>query len=109
MLSGVFAMRIYDEPYRVNDILKGCKVVPGQEMVKGEFREGPIVHGVDLGLLNRKIAKIPVQSVRRQRHTFTLFFEECLVSADKEAGVSFESVLLILAHYRIINDNKSLR
>ena len=40
---------------------------------------------------------------------FTLFFEECLVSADKDYGVSFDSVLLILAHYKIINDNKSLR
>jgi hypothetical protein len=38
-----------------------------------------------------------------------LFFEECLVSADKDYRVSFGSVLLILAHRKIINNNKSLR
>ncbi|KAA8897863.1 Ion transport protein-domain-containing protein [Sphaerosporella brunnea] len=89
-LSGIFAMGIYEEP------------------TKG-LTTGSVVHGIDLEALNRRIAKIPIHKIRRQRHTFTLFYEECLVSADKAYGVRFESVLLILAHYKVINDNKSLR
>jgi len=106
LLSGIFAMRIYEDPFTVHSILDDCRVDPNS--TKG-LAKGSVVHGIDLEALNRRIAKIPVHKIRRQRHTFTLFFEECLVSADKDYGVSFESVLLILAHYKIINDNKSLR
>lgn len=99
-------MRIYEEPFTVGAILDDCRVDPN--CVQG-MAKGSIVNGIDLEALNRRISRIPIHKIRRQRHTFTLFFEECLVSADKEYGVSFESVLLILAHYKIINDNKSLR
>jgi len=105
-LSGIFAMRIYEDPFTVHSILDDVRVDPNS--TKG-LNSSIIVEGIDLEALNRRISMIPVHKIRRQRHTFTLFFEECLVSADKEYGVSFESVLLILAHYKIINDNKSLR
>jgi hypothetical protein len=99
-------MRIYEEPFTVKSILDDCRVDPNS--TKG-LTKGSVVHGIDLDKLNKRIAKIPIHKIRRQRHTFTLFYEECLVSADKAYGVSFESVLLILAHYKLINDNKSLR
>ncbi|KAA8897862.1 Ion transport protein-domain-containing protein [Sphaerosporella brunnea] len=105
-LSGIFAMGIYEEPFTVHRILDDCRVDPNS--TKG-LTTGSVVHGIDLEALNRRIAKIPIHKIRRQRHTFTLFYEECLVSADKAYGVRFESVLLILAHYKVINDNKSLR
>jgi hypothetical protein len=52
---------------------------------------------------------IPAYRICRQWHIITLFFEECLVAANKDYGISFESVLLILAHYKIIINNNSLR
>ncbi|KAL7269076.1 calcium channel protein [Rhizina undulata] len=104
-LSGVFAMRIYEEPFTVPSILAEVRVDPA----KGKGVSGRVFDGIDLDALDRRIAAIPVTKIRRQRHIFTLFYEECLVSADKEYGVSFTSVLLILAHYKIINDNKSLK
>lgn len=101
-------MRIYEEPYTVKNILDDVRIDP--KSTKGLNRPMTgVVDGIDLDALNRRISMIPVHKIRRQRHTFTLFFEECLVSADKDYGVSFTSVLLILAHYKIINDNKSLR
>ena len=38
-----------------------------------------------------------------------MFYEEVLVSADPDRGISFNTLLMILAHYKVINDNKSLR
>lgn len=38
-----------------------------------------------------------------------IFYEEVLVSADLDRGISFTSCLMILAHYNVISDNKSLR
>lgn len=38
-----------------------------------------------------------------------IFYEEVLVSSDPDRGVQFTSLLMILAHHKVINDNKSLR
>ena len=37
------------------------------------------------------------------------FYEEVLVSADPDKGIPFNALLMILAHYKVINDNKSLK
>ena len=37
------------------------------------------------------------------------FHEEVLVSSDPDRGIQFTSLLMILAHHKVINDNKSLR
>jgi hypothetical protein len=37
------------------------------------------------------------------------FYEEVLVSSDPDRGIGFTSLLMILAHHKVINDNKSLR
>lgn len=98
-------MRIYEEPFTIHKILSDVRVdQPNQNK-----RMHRIVEGVDLDALNRRIAFIPKHKIQKQRHIFTLFYEECLVDADKDYGVPFTSVLLILAHYKIINDNKSLK
>ncbi|KAJ6259480.1 hypothetical protein Dda_5117 [Drechslerella dactyloides] len=99
-LNGVFDMRIHEEPYRVRTILKDCRVDPANDRLG---------IGVDLKKLNQRLAGLPVWKIRRQRYTYARFVEECLVAADKERGVSFTTVLLILAHYKLIIDNKSLR
>ncbi|KAF3904350.1 hypothetical protein AA313_de0206632 [Arthrobotrys entomopaga] len=99
-LDGVFKMQIYDEPYRVQNILKDCRVDPANDRLG---------IGVDLKALNRRLSGLPTWRIRRQRHTYARFVEECLVAADKERGISFTTVLLILAHYKLIVDNKSLR
>ncbi|KAF3910270.1 hypothetical protein ABW21_db0205254 [Orbilia brochopaga] len=99
-LNGVFEMRIHEEPYRVKTILKDCRVDPANDRLG---------IGVDLKKLNQRLAGLPVWRIRRQRYTYARFVEECLVAADKERGISFTTVLLILAHYKLIIDNKSLR
>ena len=37
------------------------------------------------------------------------FYEEVLVSSDPDRGIQFTDLLMTLAHYKVINDNKSLR
>ena len=38
-----------------------------------------------------------------------VFYQEILVTADPDRGISFTSCLMVLAHYNVINDTKSLR
>ncbi|EGZ77725.1 hypothetical protein NEUTE2DRAFT_79539 [Neurospora tetrasperma FGSC 2509] len=109
-LSGVFEMRIYESHDSVRQIL---------EDVRGEdtssIRHASIISttqfqtSLDLKKLNDRISQIDVAKVRERRRRFNIFFEEVMVSADPERGISFTTVLMILAHYKIINDSKSLR
>jgi len=66
--------------------------------------------GVDIDKLNRRIADIDVLKIREQRRLYSRFYEECLVSMDKDSeGATFVSVLITLAHYKIVSDTVGLR
>ncbi|KAK3383891.1 Ion transport protein-domain-containing protein [Lasiosphaeria ovina] len=111
-LSGVFEMRIYNADDSVRQILEDVRNEGGDT---ASIRHASIVGtggsqtGIDLKKLNRRLAKIDVVKVRERRRRFNIFFEEIMVSADPERGISFTTVLMILAHYNIISDSKSLR
>ncbi|WEW55818.1 calcium channel protein [Emydomyces testavorans] len=104
-LSGVFEMRVYDGDFTVGCILEECKV-NRRESQQPHVRA---VDGVDLDRLSQRLEGLPVQTIRRRRARLNAFYEEVLVSADPEKGISFTSCLMILAHYNVINDSKSLR
>ncbi|KAK4192634.1 Ion transport protein-domain-containing protein [Podospora australis] len=110
-LSGVFEMRVYEADDSVRSILEDVR----KDGDTASIRHASIVSksqyqtGVDLVKLNERLAQIDVAKVRARRHRFNIFYEEVMVSADPERGISFTTVLMILAHYNIINDSKSLR
>ncbi|KAF4961949.1 hypothetical protein FSARC_9940 [Fusarium sarcochroum] len=107
-LSGVFQMRIYDPEDSVHSILDDIR-----NEVKLSHHSSIATtsgfSGIDLDKLNQRLRKIDSEKVRNQRRRYNIFYEEVLVSADPDRGISFTSVLMILAHYNIISDNKSLR
>ncbi len=103
-LSGIFEMRIYDGEFTVGKLLEDCRQAPGDNDAPGR-----VVEGVNLDQLAQRISRVPVAEIRRRRQRLNVFYEEILVSADVDRGISFTSVLMILAHYKVINDNKSLR
>jgi len=64
---------------------------------------------IDLAKLNKRMSELPIAEIRRRRQRMNTFYEEVLVSSDPDRGIQFTSLLMILAHYKVINDNKSLR
>ncbi len=100
----MFEMRIYDGEHSVGSILRDCAVDRRSSEASPDNFEG-----VNLALLSQRLSKIPVHEIRRRRRRMNLFYEEVLVSADLDRGISFTSVIMILAHYNVISDNKSLR
>ena len=103
-LSGVFQMRIYDGDFTVRNLLEDCSVQPGDNTTGRR-----IVEGVDLDMLNSRLRQIPVDEIRVRRRQMDIFYQEMMLSADPERGISFTSCLMILAHYNVITDSKSLR
>ncbi|KAL9594672.1 MAG: hypothetical protein Q9219_006910 [cf. Caloplaca sp. 3 TL-2023] len=104
-LSGVFEMRIYDGDHSVGSILADCRV----DTRGMDPPPAGVVGGVDLDALNRRLATIDVPEIRKRRRKMELFFQEIMVSADVDRGINFTSCLMILAHYNIISDGKSLK
>ncbi|GFG14983.1 calcium-channel protein cch1 [Aspergillus lentulus] len=104
-LSGDFAMRIYDDEFTIGRILEKCRVDKRDSLIAHRR----VVEGLDLDKLSRILRQIPVETVRKRRQRLNRFYEEVLVSADPVRGISFHSILMILAHYNVISDSKSLR
>ena len=108
-LSGVFEMRIYDGDFSVRSLMDDCKLTPQRSSalpLDGASLGPP---EIDLHKLNRRLGELPVDQIRRRRARMNTFYEEVLVSADPDRGIPFNDLLFILAHYKIINENKSLK
>jgi voltage-dependent calcium channel len=107
-LSGVFEMRIYKQENSIRRILEDIQSEPtGRRITSMSSASG--ASGVDLQALNQRLSKINPEEVRKAKDRHNLFFEEVMVSADVDRGISFTTVLMTLAHYNVISDNKSLK
>ncbi len=107
-LSGVFEMRIYSQEHSVRRILEDIQSQPTSGRIVSMASMSSAT-GVNLKALNKRLAQIDPDEIRRSRARYNLFFEEVMVSADVDRGISFTTVLMILAHYNVISDNKSLK
>lgn len=107
-LSGVFQMRIYQPEDSIARILEDVRDSPKQARHLS-VATTELDSNVDIEKLNQRLSQLDVVKIRERRRRFKIFFGEVLVSADPDKGIAFTDVLLILAHYNIINDNKSLR
>ncbi|KAG5980536.1 hypothetical protein E4U55_003925 [Claviceps digitariae] len=107
-LSGVFQMRIYRPEDSISRILEDIRdnSKPAPHM---SFPTTKLDSNIDLDKLNQRLSQLDVVRIRERRRRFKIFFGEVLVSADPDKGIAFTDLLLILAHYNIINDNKSLK
>lgn len=98
-------MRIYEGEHSVHSILEDC-----QQAVRGNGTPPPgVVEGIDLIRLNERLDTINVPEIRRRRKDLEVFFQEIMVSSTVDRGINFTSCLMILAHYNVISDKKSLR
>jgi voltage-dependent calcium channel len=97
-------MHIYSGEHTVNRILEDCSV----DTRSNDLPPG-VVHGVDLGRLNERLRTIDVAEIRQRRRKLDLFFHDIMVDANVDTGIGFTSCLMILAHYNVISDSKSLR
>lgn len=103
-------MRIYDGEHSLNRIIEDCQVeIRGNETPPGVVHGTNRAKGIDLARLNERISTIDVVEIRRRRERMELFFQEVMVSVDKDRGINFTTCLMILAHYKVISDSKSLR
>ncbi|KKA30524.1 hypothetical protein TD95_003376 [Thielaviopsis punctulata] len=108
-LSGVFEMRVYTYENSIGKILDDIRDPDESMHMSVDHFHQPQNNKIDINRLNARLAQMDVVEIRRRRRRFNIFFEEVMVAADPDKGIAFSSVLLILAHYNIISDSRSLR
>lgn len=107
-LSGVFQMRIYEPEDSVRSILEDLQS-DNKTARHMSIATTNLDSGIDVTRLNARMDQLDVIKIRERRRRFNIFYEEVIVSADPDRGISFTTVLMILAHYNIISDSKSLK
>jgi hypothetical protein len=101
-------MRIYDGDFTVGRLIEQCGTAPRRASNLPVPGREP-TQEIDIISLNRCLSDLPIAEIRRRRRRMNTFYEEVLVSSDPDKGIQFTSLLMILAHHKVINDNKSLR
>ena len=99
-------MRIYNDSQSVPYILELCK--NDNLATKSTNRDPTDISHIELDVLSRYINRFPAAEIRDRRRNYNILYEEAMMSAS-ERGISFTAMLLMVAHYKFIDENKALR
>ncbi|CAG8639396.1 14659_t:CDS:10, partial [Cetraspora pellucida] len=115
-LDGSFKVRIFDDEFLIPNLRKHSRIVhrlsedldflhPKNDVFK--------VDDVDIKKLEQNLSRLDVRKTFQRRKTYNLIYQEALITIEKdsngnEKGISFTNMLLLLAHYKLIDDEKCL-
>ncbi|CAG8581095.1 8980_t:CDS:10 [Paraglomus occultum] len=110
-LSGIFEVKIYEDQHQIKSLIDRSKAESlwGSSRQKGVYN----IDRIDIRKLKQNIAMINMAKVRERRRTYSHLYNEALLSVerdsrDNEKGISFTNMLLMLAHYKLVDDDQSL-
>lgn len=68
-----------------------------------------VEYAVDIVKVKSLLREVDSTQVRQRRHMFERLYHEARISADPQKGISFTAMLFMLAHYKLIDAEKSLQ
>lgn len=68
-----------------------------------------IVDGLDLVALEHHLNQIDYHDVARRKKRFNRLYQEALLTEEPGRGISFTSMLLLLAHYKLMEPERALK
>lgn len=68
-----------------------------------------VKHAVDVRRVAEQIAQIDYKQVRVRRQLFSRLYNEARISEEPGKGISFTAMLMMLAHYKLIDDESALQ
>lgn len=97
-------MRIYPPEASIRKILGEC-----QKPVTNPSQPARYVEGVDVNRLQGVLDSLDFSRTRQRRDMYNRLFQEALFVQEPGKGISFTNMLLLLAHYKLIDDEKALK
>ncbi|OCF72967.1 high-affinity cell membrane calcium channel [Kwoniella mangroviensis CBS 8886] len=108
-LTGVFEVRTYPVEYSLPNMIRNALPDPIDNASGKLFVANGVRRAVDIRRLEAQIAHIDYRQVRERRLLFSRLYSEAKISEENGRGISFTSMLMMLAHYKLIDDEKALQ
>lgn len=72
-----------------------------------------VMDGMNISRLNKQLSTLDYVEIRRRKHRFERIYNEALILAEQpsnaaKGGIPFSEMLILLAHYKLINDDEAL-
>lgn len=97
-------MKIYPTEASIRSLQKSFNLPSGIEV-----HPHPL-DNIDIDRINRVLDTIDLNQARKRRAIYNRLYQEALVVSNPVTReISFTNVLLLLAHYKIIDDEKALK
>lgn len=98
-------MRPYPVEFKIHNIIRHSRPdqVDNASVVRG------VKHAVDIRRVAEQIAQIDYRRVRERRQLFSRLYNEARISEEPGKGISFTAMLMMLAHYKLIDDESALQ
>ncbi|KAH0580401.1 hypothetical protein H2248_001903 [Termitomyces sp. 'cryptogamus'] len=103
-LSGAFEVKIYPSEYSIPNIVNYCRESADPE-INWSSR---IVAGVDMGRLEAVLSGLDHEAIRKRRTVYSRLYHEASISHEPGRGISFNDMLILLAHHKLIVDGEAL-
>ncbi|CCL98380.1 uncharacterized protein FIBRA_00375 [Fibroporia radiculosa] len=98
-LSGVFEVRIYPAEHSIPNIMARSSDSESTDR---------IVDGLNLDQLEATLTTIDRAAIKRRKNLYNRLYHEARISYEPGKGISFTSMLLLLAHHKLIVDRDAL-
>ena len=110
-LSGIFEVRVYPPEYRVKNLVAAStvkEVTPLSPLPTPDTRVEDL-NGFSSRKLDSILSRIDFEVIRHRQQTYDHLYWEACVTDDHGKGISFTSMLLLLCHYKLIDDEQALK
>ncbi|MBW0462341.1 hypothetical protein O181_002056 [Austropuccinia psidii MF-1] len=119
-LKGVFDLSVYPAEMRVENLLSSCAVNTSYPMVNGlkecsknQSRLVPLGKGrsgaLNVDKLQRKLNEVNWKEIVQRIDLLNHLFQEAILIEKPGKGLSFTRMMLLLAHYRLIEDEQAMQ
>ncbi|KAG9119536.1 calcium channel protein [Ceratobasidium sp. 392] len=106
-LKGVFEVRLYPEELTPRGLVQATKMnhpLIYRSTITGEEIPVPL----NMRRLNAILNGVDYAQVKARRQTYNRLLHEARIVAEEPRGISFTNMLLLLAHYKLVNDDEAL-
>lgn len=107
-LSGVFEVRLYPRDYSISNMLRNSIPDPVANSSGKLFVVTGSKRAIDVRRVEHLISQVDFRQVRARRQEFAKLVHEARLSEEPGRGISFTAMLMMLAHHKLIDDEKAL-
>ncbi|CAG8482061.1 10486_t:CDS:10, partial [Acaulospora colombiana] len=123
-LEGSFQVRIHDSEHLVPNLVRNSRVVhslttPDERdsisSMKDKNRFDLLAkENIDTRKLQQNLKNLNPSKISQRKRIYNMIYQEAMLSTERDAlgnekGISFTNMLLLLAHYKLVDDEKCLQ